>query len=923
MGMPFENTNMCAAAHRLHKHGTSLPASAGLLQTMNEQGRKRIAWHYLAADEAAARLEASFNDGLAESEVLSRRAIHGENRITPKPGKGPLQRFALQFVQPLILVLLAAGVVTAALGEWVDSGVILGVTLINALIGFIQEGRAESALATLAQSVPSEVTVLRGGCKQRLASTALVPGDVVLLAAGDKVPADLRLFRAKDLQAIESALTGESAAVAKHGETLPEDTLLADRGNMAYAGTVMISGQGAGVVVDTGDRTETGRISRLIAEAPDLTTPLTCRMAAFSNWLLIAIGVLAALTFAVGLWRGESAFAMFMAAVALAVGAIPEGLPAAMTITLAIGVSRMARRRAIIRKLPAVETLGSTTVICSDKTGTLTENQMTVREIHTGGKRTVVSGSGYSPNGKVGEGETIAGALRECLLAGALCNDAGLNRVNRHWEVVGDPTEGALLVVARKAGLDERTLQRLFPRLDEIPFDSARQYMATLHEIEGQRIAYYKGAFEQLLPRSQSMLDANGQSVPVRRAEIEVAARAMAAQGLRVLAIARLAADPALTLEAMGADSGLQFVGLVGMIDPPRPKAIAAVRTCHAAGITVKMITGDHAVTALSIARQLGIARAGETALNGRELAALDDEGLRGVVRSVNVFARVEPEQKLRLVRALQANGEVVAMTGDGVNDAPALKQAHIGIAMGLGGTEVAKDAADMVLTDDDFASIEAAIEEGRGVFDNLVKFITWTLPTNFGEGLVIVAAIVAGATLPITPLQILWINMTTAVFLGLMLAFEPIEHNVMRRPPRPPGAPILDTGLVWRIVLVSVLLLAGSFGLFLRELAQGESLAEARTVAVNVFVVVEAMYLFNCRSLTRTALGIGLFSNPAVWYGVLTMAVLQALLTYVPLMNRLFATAPIGLHQWLEIFAVGVLAYVVVGIDKQWRARH
>ena len=890
---------------------------------MNEQDRKRIAWHHLAADEAASRLEASFNDGLAENEVLSRRAIHGENRITPKLGKGSLQRFALQFVQPLILVLLAAGVVTAVLGEWVDSGVIFGVTLINAVIGFIQEGRAESALAALARSVSSEVTVLRGGCKQRLASTALVPGDVVLLAAGDKVPADLRLFRAKDLQAIESALTGESTAVAKHGEALPEDTLLADRGNMAYAGTVLISGRGAGVVVDTGDRTETGRISRLIAEAPDLATPLTHRMTAFSNWLLIAIGVLAALTFAVGLWRGESAFAMFMAAVALAVGAIPEGLPAAMTITLAIGVSRMARRRAIIRKLPAVETLGSTTVICSDKTGTLTENQMTVREIHAGGKRTVVSGSGYSPNGKVGEGETIAGALRECLLAGALCNDAGLNRVNRHWEVVGDPTEGALLVVARKAGLDERTLQKLFPRLEEIPFDSARQYMATLHEIEGQRIAYYKGAFEQLLPRSQSMLDANRQSVPVRRTEIEVAARAMAAQGLRVLAVARLVAGPALTLETMDAESGLQFVGLVGMIDPPRPKAITAVRTCHAAGITVKMITGDHAVTALSIARQLGIARAGETALNGRELAALDDEGLRGVVRSVNVFARVEPEQKLRLVRALQANGEVVAMTGDGVNDAPALKQAHIGIAMGLAGTEVAKDAADMVLTDDDFASIEAAIEEGRGVFDNLVKFITWTLPTNFGEGLVIVAAIVAGATLPITPLQILWINMTTAVFLGLMLAFEPIEHNVMHRPPRPPGAAILDAALVWRIVLVSVLLLAGSFGLFLRELAQGESLAEARTVAVNVFVVVQAMYLFNCRSLTRTALGIGLFSNLAVWYGVLTMAMLQALLTYVPLLNRLFATAPIGLRQWLEIFAVGVLAYLVVGIDKQLRARH
>ena len=880
-----------------------------------------VAWHSLPADEAAARLTASFEQGLDAAEVACRRSQHGENRLTPAPSRGPMLRFALQFVQPLVLVLVLAGLVTAILGEWVDASVIFGVTLVNAVIGFIQEGRAESALAALARSVISEVTVLRGGCKQRLSSTELVPGDVVLLAAGDKVPADLRLFRARDLQAIEAALTGESTAVAKGGDALPESTLLAERCNMAYAGTVMISGQGAGVVVATGDHTETGRISRLIAETPDLTTPLTRRMAVFSNWLLVAIGLLAGLTFAVGIWRGESAFAMFMAAVALAVGAIPEGLPAAMTITLAIGVSRMARRRAIIRKLPAVETLGSTTVICSDKTGTLTENQMTVREIYAGGVRNAVSGSGHSPTGAVGDGGDVAGALRECLLAGALCNDAGLNRSNRHWEIVGDPTEGALLVAARKAGLDERTLQKLFPRLDEIPFDSTRQYMATLHDIEGVRVAYFKGALEQLLSRSLSMLDRNGRSVPLRREEVEGAAATMAAAGLRVLAVARLAAASASALTASSADAGLEFVGLVGMVDPPRPKAITAVRTCHAAGITVKMITGDHATTALSIARQMGIARAGETAISGRELATLDDEALREVVRRINVFARVEPAQKLRLVRALQANGEVVAMTGDGVNDAPALKQADIGIAMGLGGTEVAKDAAEMVLTDDDFAAIEAAVEEGRGVYDNLVKFITWTLPTNFGEGLVIVAAILAGATLPITPLQILWINMTTAVFLGLMLAFEPIEHAVMRRPPRPPGTPILDAALVWRIVLVSLLLLAGSFGLFLRELAQGHSLAEARTVAVNVFVVVEGMYLFNCRSLKLSALRLGLFSNPAIWYGIVVMALLQLALTYLPLMNRLFATAPIGGQQWLEIGAVGVVAYVVVGIEKRLRA--
>jgi cation-transporting ATPase F len=889
---------------------------------MGEPAQKPTAWHCLHLEAAAARLEARFDDGLREDEVLERRAVHGENRITPKAGKGPWLRFALQFGQPLVLVLLLAGTVTALLGEWVDAGVIFGVTLINAVIGFIQEGRAENALAALAHSLRSEVTVLRGGCKQRLSSTALVPGDVVLLTAGDKVPADLRLFRAKDLRAIEAMLTGESTAVAKHGDVLPEDTALAERRNMAYAGTVMISGQGAGVVVATGDRTETGRISRLIADTPDLATPLTRRMAVFSNWLLMAIGLLAVLTFAVGLGRGESVFAMFMAAVALAVGAIPEGLPAAMTITLAIGVSRMAKRRAIIRKLPAVETLGSTTVICSDKTGTLTENQMTVRELYTGGVRTPVSGNGYAPNGKVGEGRNIGGGLRECLLAGVLCNDAALHKANRHWEVVGDPTEGALLVVARKAGFDEGTLQKLFPRLDEIPFDSARQYMATLHDIEGVRLAYFKGALEQLLPHSRSMLDADGLAVAVRQEEIELAARSMAEAGLRVLAVARLAVGAAKALDPGATEAGLEFIGLVGMVDPPRPKAISAVRACRTAGIEVKMITGDHAFTALSIARQLGIAKDGEQALTGRELALLSDEELRAVVRTVDVFARVEPAQKLRLVRALQANGEVVAMTGDGVNDAPALKQADIGIAMGLAGTEVAKDAADMVLTDDDFAAIEAAVEEGRGVYDNLVKFITWTLPTNFGEGLVILAAVLAGATLPITPLQILWINMTTAVFLGLMLAFEPIEHAVMHRPPRPPATPILDVALVWRIVLVSLLLLAGSFGLFLLEMAQGNSLAEARTVAVNVFVVVEAMYLFNCRSLTHSARRVGWFSNPAIWYGVLIMALLQALLTYLPLMNRLFGTAPIGGREWLEILAVGVLAYLAVGIEKRLRAQ-
>jgi magnesium-transporting ATPase (P-type) len=873
--------------------------------------------------------------GLDEAEVERRRLVHGENRLTPKPGKGPLLRFALQFAQPLVLVLLLAGAVTAFLGEWVDSGVIFGVTIINALIGFIQEGKAESALAALARSVASEVTVLRQGEKKRLPSQALVPGDVVLLAAGDKVPADLRLIHAREMKAMEAALTGESTASDKHSDTLPAATLLADRGNMAYAGTMVVSGQGTGIAIATGDATETGRISKLMGETPDLMTPLTRKMATFSNWLLMAIGALAVFTFGVGLWRGEAPFDMFMAAVALAVGAIPEGLPAAMTITLAIGVSRMAKRRAIIRKLPAVETLGSTTVICSDKTGTLTENQMTVREVVAGGIAYPVSGNGYAPEGEIG-GRRLGAeappepALRECLVAAALCNDAGLFKEGRHWQISGDPTEAALLVAARKAGLDEHTLLALYPRRDELPFDSARQYMATQHGGEpgkGGDVVYAKGALEKLLPHCRRRFNAEGQPVPLTPADaaaIERQAREMAARGLRVLAVARRgwAAGAVLDADSLTAGDGLDYLGLIGMMDPPRAQAVAAVKACRSAGIRVKMITGDHAVTALAIARQIGIAGEGEQALSGGELAALDDEGLRAAVQQINVFARVEPEQKLRLVRALQAQGQVVAMTGDGVNDAPALKQANIGIAMGITGTEVAKEAAAMVLTDDNFAAIEAAVEEGRGVFDNLVKFITWTLPTNFGEGLVIVAAIVFGATLPITPLQILWINMTTAVFLGLMLAFEPIEKGVMARAPRAADTPVLDRALVGRILLVSLLLLLGAFGLFLRELEQGHTLAEARTVAVNVFVLVEAVYLFNCRSLSHAFWSMGLFSNRWFWGGIATMAVLQLLFTYAPIMNRLFATAPIGLEEWLEIGLFALFCGGVIGLEKWLRER-
>lgn len=871
-------------------------------------------WHALHHDEVLAHHAVQVHQGLSEDEAAARLARHGPNRPPESPGRSAWARLADQLLAPLVLVLIAAGAITAFLGEWVDAGVILGVVIVNATIGYLQEGKAAAALAALAKSVATEVTVLRDGRRRRMDAAYLVPGDIVHLSAGDKVPADLRLLSGKELRTIEAALTGESQPVDKHHHPLPADTPLADRRNMAYAGTTVVSGQGTGLVVATGKATETGRIASLIAQAQSLDTPLTRKMASFARLLLWAILVLAGLTFAIGIARGESAFDMFMAAVALAVGSIPEGLPAAITITLAIGVARMAKRRAIVRQLPAVEALGSTTVICSDKTGTLTENAMTVRTLWADGQLYEITGHGYTPVGefrlgglKVGPGETA----KQALLAGLLCNDASLHHEHGEWRISGDPTEAALIVAARKAGFDEATVAALFPRLDELPFDSARQAMATLHAVAGERVIYVKGAVEKLLPACAG----------IDHAAVEAVAVELARQGMRVLALCRRpwGAD---FVDAAAIAANLEFLGLVGMIDPPRPRAIAAVKACHTAGIRVKMITGDHADTALAIARQLNIVRDGGRVLTGRQLAQLDDAALAAAVREVDVFARVEPEQKLRLVQALQKNGEIVAMTGDGVNDAPALKAADIGIAMGLSGTEVAKEAAAMVLTDDNFATIEAAVEEGRGIYDNLVKFITWTLPTNFGEGLVILVAIVAGATLPITPLQILWINMTTAVLLGLPLAFEPRESDVMHRPPRPPAAPILDRLLLQRIALVGVLMLAGAFGLFVLALERGQSLAEARGIAANVFVMIETVYLFNCRSLERPLWRIAPFSNPWAWGGAGAMLLLQLAFTYLPVFQRVFGTAAIGLQAWLEIAAVGLAALLLIEGEKKWAHR-
>lgn len=881
-------------------------------------------WH--AVDEADV-LEAfgiSVTFGLTGDEVKRRQAEYGPNRMSAGKRTPRWMKLLLQFHQSLIYILLAAAGISAVLGEWVDAGVIFGVVLVNAMIGYIQEAKAEKAIEALAGMVVTEATVRRGGAVTRVPSHELVPGDLVLLQSGDRVPADMRLTRARSLQVEEAALTGESQPVGKQTAAIAGGAILADRANLAFTGTLVTFGQGEGVVFAIADKTEMGRIAGLIGTADDLKTPLTQKISKFSKLLLYVILGLAALTFFAGYLRGQDWQSLFMASVALAVGAIPEGLPAAVTITLAIGVSRMAKRRAIIRKLPAVETLGSTTVICSDKTGTLTQNQMTVQEIHAAGHVYHVTGSGYDADGEVllKKSPVVVGsnvALIETLGAGLLCNDSQLGEDDDgKVSIQGDPTEAALLVAARKGGVTAGDFGRGMPRVESIPFESDYKYMATLHGEAGQpKMIYVKGAVEALAGRCGGQLNEAGEVVAFSAEAALKAADEMAGRGLRVLAFARRSMPEGHTdLEHEHIAEDLTFLGLQGKLDPPRAEAVKAVAMCREAGIRVKMITGDHLLTAKAIATQIGLEDP-VIAVNGTELDDLSDSELAEVAERASVFARVAPEQKLRLVKALQSLGHVVAMTGDGVNDAPALKQADIGIAMGITGTDVSKEAADMILTDDNFASIEAAVEEGRGVFDNLTKFIVWTLPTNFGEGLVILVAILAGTALPILPVQILWINMTTAVLLGLMLVFEPKEADIMERKPRDAKVPILTKWLQFRILLVSVVLLCGSYFLFNYELDQGARVAEARTVAVNVFVMVEVLYLFNCRSFTRSMFSVGVFSNPWVIVGAVSMIVLQLLFTYAPWMNAAFQSAPIGWDSWIKVMGVAVLAYSLVGLEK------
>ncbi len=840
-------------------------------------------------------------EGLTAGEAASRLARHGPNRLPQAQSRGPLVRFLAQFNNVLIYVLIGAALVTGALQHWVDTGVILAVVLANAVIGFVQEGKAEAAMAAIRGMLAPRAAVLRDGQRVTVDGADLVPGDLVLLEAGDKVPADLRVLEARGLAAQESILTGESVPVEKTVEPVAAAAPLGDRQSMLWSGTLITQGTARGLVVATADATEIGRIGGLLAGVEQLTTPLVAQMDHFARWLSFLILLASGLLLVYGYFVGHRDFSeMFMAVVGVAVAAIPEGLPAVMTITLAIGVQAMAQRHAIVRRLPAIEAIGSVSVICTDKTGTLTRNEMVVAAAETPEGAFEIAGKGYAPEGAV----TPAGDLARLARAAFLCNDAALHCRDGHWMVEGDPMEGALLAFAGKVGGGD-----VARRLDAIPFDSRHRFMAVLTEGSEGRVTHVKGAPERVLRMCAG----------IALQDWHERADALARRGLRVLALAERS-ETDTRIGASTLEGSLTFLGLVGLIDPPRPEAIAAVAECRAAGIRVKMITGDHAGTATAIAAQIGLENP-RRVLTGADLDRLDDAQLALEVASVDVFARTTPEHKLRLVTALQANGLSVAMTGDGVNDSPALKRADAGIAMGRKGSEAAKEAADLVLTDDNFASIAAAVREGRTVYDNLKKVISWTLPTNAGEAMVIVLALLIGFALPITAVQILWINLITGITLGIALAFEPTEAGTMARPPRRRDAPILSGELVWHVVLVALLFLAAVFGIFTYAIDKGHSLALAQTMAMNTLVVLEIFHLFFIRNIHGTSLTWGAVrGTKVVWTVVVAITAAQFAVTYLPPLQAVLGTEPVPLADGLLIVSIGAAFFAIIEVEKQIR---
>src|SRR5499427_8645963 len=882
------------------------------------------AWHAISDGDVVKRLITDSEKGLDSAEASARLQKYGPNRLPEGKKRGPFMRFLAQFNNILVYVLLGAGFTKLMLSLWVDAAIIFGVVVLNALLGFIQEGKAEKALDSIRSMLSAEARTVRGGETRMISAEELVPGDVVILESGDKIPADVRLVTAKNLRTEEAALTGESVPADKGTDAVPANATVGDRENMAFSGTMVVSGRATGVVVATGSETELGRINQLLASVSPLETPLLRQIKTFGYAITAVIGVISVLIFAYGRWvKGMGFVELFQAVVGIAVSLIPEGLPALITITLAIGVQRMAQRNAIIRRLPAVETLGSVSRICSDKTGTLTLMEMMAVSAVTADAAYKVTGQGYAPEGEVLKDGAPAGDDPVLKLIGRvsmLCNDAEIRREEGAWKIEGDPTEGALYPFGNKLGLERQAEQIAYPRIDAIPFESEHRFMATLHQaVSGKQFLLVKGAPEVILDHCDRQATGGGQAALIDRGHFERASDALAAQGERVLALAWLE-DPGVVAGNLGpADlpKNLVLLGLIGLLDPPRAEAIAAVSECHAGGIRVTMITGDHKITAAAIAKMLRIGD-GKTAITGTEIEEMDTATLRKRVRDVDVFARASPEHKLRLVKAIQANGQIVAMTGDGVNDAPALKKADIGVAMGIKGTEVTKEAAEMVLADDNFASISAAVKEGRTVYNNIEKALLFMLPTNVAEALVIMVAILLSFTMPITAPQVLWVNMVTSVALGLVISFEPHELDGMNRPPRAVDRPILTGFGIWRVVFVGLALLAVTLWAFFWMKSQGASDQLARTVAVNMITIGQVFYLLNSRYLLDSSLSFTAhLGNKYLPLGIGAVVVLQLLFTYAPPLQALFDNEAIPLWVWPRLFLGGLAFFLVVELEK------
>ena len=886
--------------------------------------KTNASYHAQSGDEVLQALS-SRSSGLTDDEVSARLQQYGPNKLPQAPQPGTFTRFIKQFANLLVIVLIVAGVLTALLQHWIDTFVIFGVVIVNAIIGVIQEGKAEKAMDSIRNMLALKAAVIRNGKRRTLEGDSLVPGDIVLLEAGDKVPADLRLLRSHGLAIQESLLTGESLPVEKHTKAVSEDAGLGDRECLAFSGTSVTAGQGMGVVIATGATTEIGRIGGLLSEVQKLTTPLVEQMDVLAKWITGIILAIAVVLLLVGTWILEQPFTeLFLAVVGLSVAAIPEGLPAVLTITLAVGVQSMAKRNAIVRVLPAIETLGSVSVICSDKTGTFTRNEMMVVSAVTQDAHFEVDGEGYAPVGDILlDGEPAAPqqhpVLRDMARLSALCNDAEIHSKSGQWGIEGDPMEAALLSFAGKVTMpDGGDFRHDWPRTDVLPFDSARQFMATLnHNHNGSGLVLVKGAPEVILKRCGSVLSGDGShSDLVPEAWLDKA-EALARQGQRVLALAgkQVSAEHTV-LAAQDVDNGLCLLGLVGLIDPPRQEAIEAVKTCRAARIQVKMITGDHAVTAQAIGKQLGLAHG--SVLTGTQLDALSDDELKQAVQTTDIFARTTPEHKLRLVMALQSLGLTVSMTGDGVNDAPSLKRADAGVAMGLKGSEAAKEAAEVVLADDNFASIAAAVEQGRTVYANIKKVVSWTLPTNAGEALTIIVAMLAGLPYPITPVQILWVNMITAVTLGMALAFEPTDKDTMKKPPRPRGQALIQPALVWQIMLVGSLFFLAVFSIYQYAIEAGHEVEYARTQAMNMLVGLEIFYLFFIRTMHRRSISLsGIRGTRVVWSAVGFVVIAQLAICYIPVLQTVFGTRAPDITDNLLIVLTGIVMLIVLEMEK------